>query len=69
MNLSRKMKAKNPNYIGTFDKSEVEKVAEIYAMVRNMQDSVKSKGYSSKTHRVVTSLRGKYIDMFVEQEG
>lgn len=67
MRLSNTMKEKNPNYVGSFRKSEVERMSEVFNMVSSMRSAVEAKGYKNRSV-VVTKPRGNMIDLYIEEE-
>lgn len=68
MNLSSKMKSKNPNYIGSYRKGEVERISEVFDMVRNMKHAIESQGYAKVKSTVVPKFRGSVVDLYIEDE-
>jgi hypothetical protein len=67
MNLSKKLKKQNPNYIGTYRKSEVERMSEVFDMVRGMRSAMTEKGFESRSV-VVPKFRGSVVDLYIEEE-
>lgn len=68
MHLSKRLKRENPNYVGSYAKSEVEKISEVFGMVSAMRSAVEAKGYKNRSV-VVTRPRGKTtVDLYIEDE-
>jgi hypothetical protein len=68
MNLSKKLKKLNPNYVGTYRKSEVERISEVFDMVRDMKSAIEAQGYKSPKSLVVPRFRGNVVDLYIEDD-
>jgi hypothetical protein len=67
MRLSKKLKRENPNYVGSFKSSEVERMAEVFDMVRGMRTAINAKGYNAKSV-VIPRMTGTRVDLYIEEE-
>jgi hypothetical protein len=68
MIISKKLREKSNDYVGSFRKSEVERMSQVFDMVRNMKTSIEERGYNVPRVRVVRKARGNMVDLYIEDE-
>lgn len=67
MRLLKNLKKENRNYIGSYRSTEVERMSEVFDMVRGMKSAINERGYSSKSV-VVPRINGTRVDLYIEEE-
>ncbi len=66
MKLNHDMKKADPSYVGSYRKSEIEKVAEVFDMVSQLNREIELAGYKAPKSKVRTVEKKGYKHVFID---